>query len=329
TGTFRANITQLSPGGGRVFTSWEGNNSTVTNIKDVNNNKYNFERAKEEIDNCRYPQNVSEPLAAALFVPRNEKLVKIDGNLIIHAVLAGEKAIKANKEDIVSTQRESEKNSLAIITERHRALAAARASDRNLDIQSHLFEGATENQRALASNPANNYREDRKPTTVDGSLQQWFREGLAGPVMSSGMCTEVFQFDASFNSPVTNRNSRFVASVSSNVVNGSMEHSRNNSSGSKMNEARRSGPVNILKNRRVSYAVPLPPASPPLNVRNERNLTDHTERIHEDRGYQRNSTIPSSMVVSVLVDPVETGDEGMLSSGSLSRIFVVVLIDRV
>ncbi|GLJ44331.1 hypothetical protein SUGI_0928290 [Cryptomeria japonica] len=334
--TFRSNVTELSPGlyllngGGRVLTSWKGYNSTVPHFKPVNNNIYDLDRGKgkgkEEIINSAYPQNLSEPLVASLFVPRNDKLVKIDGNLIIHAVLAGEKALKSNKEDIVSDKRESEKNSLALITERHRALAVARAAGPNFEMRNHLYEAAAENQRALASNSKNDYKEDRKPTSVDRSLQQWFREGHAGPVLGSGMCTEVFQFDTSPNSPATTRNSRIVTSVSSSVANGSVEQSRNSSSGSKINEARRLGQINNLKNRRVSYAVPLPPARSSLNVTNERNLTDHTERIHEDRGYQRQ---PSSMVVSVLVDPRETGDEGMLSSGSLSRIFVVVLIDRV
>lgn len=37
--------------------------------------------------------NGSEPLVVSLFVPRNEKLVKIDGNLVIHSVLASEKAV--------------------------------------------------------------------------------------------------------------------------------------------------------------------------------------------------------------------------------------------
>ncbi|KAF9600209.1 hypothetical protein IFM89_005033 [Coptis chinensis] len=38
---------------------------------------------------------------------------------------------------------------------------------------------------------------ESKVKCTDGSLQKWFREGLAGPTLSSGMCTEVFQFDVS------------------------------------------------------------------------------------------------------------------------------------
>ncbi|KAG7561114.1 Basic-leucine zipper domain [Arabidopsis thaliana x Arabidopsis arenosa] len=49
-------------------------------------------RNVSETGNLGPPRNSSEPLVASLFVPRNEKLVKIDGNLIIHSVLASEKA---------------------------------------------------------------------------------------------------------------------------------------------------------------------------------------------------------------------------------------------
>ncbi|KAL0359653.1 UNVERIFIED_CONTAM: bZIP transcription factor 17 [Sesamum angustifolium] len=45
--------------------------------------------------------NGSEPLAASLYVPRNDKLVKIDGNLIIHSVLASEKAMASHGKGVV------------------------------------------------------------------------------------------------------------------------------------------------------------------------------------------------------------------------------------
>lgn len=365
-------------GGGRVLTSWdkEGNSTEVTvsnnHLGDVHvdmeigpgrlpgsekrHDKRNatFTDHYTDSDNDRmrmnsyiYPENNSSTaLVASLFVPRNDKLVKIDGNLIIHAVLAGEEASRAssasqsrcNKDghvDSISLKTESEKNSLAVRTERHRALAAAAAattdSGRNVDTNTEFLGDATKNPnyRALASNFRTSYREDMESTAVDRSLQQWFQEGLAGPVLSSGMCTEVFQFDASPNSPSTTANSKIVTSVASRIANNSGGQSSNNSSGSKINEAHRSAPVYPSKNRRVSYAVPLPPARAPLKDRNERNFTDHAEIIHEERGYRRNNTAPSSMVVSILVDPRETNDDGMLSSGSLSRIFVVVLVDSV
>lgn len=365
-------------GGGRVLTSWdkERNFTEVTasnnHLGDVHldmelgpgrlpgsekrNDKRNatFTDHYTDSDNDRmkmnsyiYPENNSSTaLVASLFVPRNDKLVKIDGNLIIHSVLAGEEASRSlsasqsrcNKDghvDNISLKTESEKNSLAVRTERQRALAAAAAattdSGRNVDTSPEFLGNAAENPnyRALASNFRTSYREDMESTAVDRSLQQWFQEGLAGPVLSSGMCTEVFQFDASPNSPSTTANSKIVTSVASRIANNSGGQSSNNSSGSKINEAQRSAPVYPSKNRRVSYAVPLPPARAPLKDIIERNFTDHAEIIHEERGYRRNNTAPSSMVVSILVDPRETSDDGMLSSGSLSRIFVVVLVDSV
>lgn len=374
----RAGLLLKPGGGGRVLTSWdEGGNFTEVTVRnnplgDVHvdmdigtgrlpgsekrHDKRNatftdhYTHSDSDLMNMNsyiYPEkNGSAALVASLFVPRNDKLVKIDGNLIIHAVLAGEKASRAssasqsrgNKDghvDTISLKKESEKNSLAVRTERHRALAAAAAattdSGRNVDTNTKFLGDAAENSnyRALASNFRTSYRDDMESTAVDRSLQQWFQEGLAGPVLSSGMCTEVFQFDASPNSPSTTANSKLVTSVASRIANNSGGRPSNNSSGSKINEARRSAPVYMSKNRRVSYAVPLPPAGPPLKDRNERNFTDHAEIIHEERGYRGNNTAPSSMVVSILVDPRETNDDGMLSSGSLSRIFVVVLVDSV
>lgn len=366
-GLYRGGLLLKPRSGGRVLTSWDkGGNSTEVIDMDIGTGRltgserrhdkrnHTFTDHYTHSDNDRmkmnsyiYPENNSSAaLVASLFVPRNDKLVKIDGNLIIHAVLAGEKASRASSasqargnkdghEDTISLRKESERNSLAVRTERHRALAAAAAattdSARNVDTNTKFRGDAKQNPnyKALASNFKTSYRDDMESTAVDRSLQQWFQEGLAGPVLSSGMCTEVFQFDASLNSPSTTTNSKLVTSVASRIANNSSGQSGNNSSGSKINEARRSGPVYKSKNRRVSYAVPLPPARPPLKDINERNFTDHAEIIHEERRYRGNNTAPSSMVVSILVDPRETNDDGLLSSGSLSRIFVVVLVDSV
>lgn len=366
-GLYRGGLLLKPRSGGRVLTSWDkGGNSTDVIDMDIGTGRLTGSERRHDkrnptftdhyrhsdndrmkMNNYIYPENNnSTALVASLFVPRNDKLVKIDGNLIIHAVLAGEKASRAlsasqsrgNKDghvDTISLQKEYEKNSLAVRTERHRALAAAAAattdSARNVDTNTKFLGDATQNPnyRALASNFKTSYRDDMESTAVDRSLKQWFQEGLAGPVLSSGMCTEVFQFDASPNSPSTTTNSKLVTSVASRIANNSNGQFSNNSSGSKINETRRSGSVYMSKNRRVSYAVPLPPARPPLKDRNERNFTDHAEIIHEERRYRGNNTAPSSMVVSILVDPRETNDDGMLSSGSLSRIFVVVLVDSV
>ncbi|KAJ4905084.1 bZIP transcription factor 49 [Raphanus sativus] len=134
----------------------------------------------------------SELLVASLFVPRNEKLVKLDGNLIIHPV---------------STSKEDKLNS----------------------------------------------------TAANGEMKQWFLEGVAGPMFSSEMCTEVFQFD--------------VSSTSGSIRPASQQPKNNNDT-------------------------------------------------HKPF---------SSMLVSVLTDPREEGDDGEMAGGtkSLSRVFIVVLVDGV
>ncbi|CAF2266051.1 hypothetical protein YC2023_044469 [Brassica napus] len=107
--------------------------------------------------------NGSELLGASLFVPRNEKLVKLDGNLIIHSILASE-------EDTASD------------------------STRTRDMSKYLN---TEKRKTDDS------KEKLNSTRTNGEVQQWFREGVAGPMFSSGMCTEVFQFDVSSTSGAT------------------------------------------------------------------------------------------------------------------------------
>lgn len=52
--------------------------------------------------------NASEPLFASLYVPRNDGLVKIDGNLIIHSVLASEKATALAKKNITASVKSKE-----------------------------------------------------------------------------------------------------------------------------------------------------------------------------------------------------------------------------
>ncbi|KAK6791893.1 hypothetical protein RDI58_010974 [Solanum bulbocastanum] len=54
------------------------------------NNKKNTNKAANEF---AHVGNGSDPLEASLYVPRNDKLVEIDGNLIIQFVLASEKAM--------------------------------------------------------------------------------------------------------------------------------------------------------------------------------------------------------------------------------------------
>ncbi|KAH9675239.1 bZIP transcription factor 17 [Citrus sinensis] len=241
------------------------------------------------------PRNASEPLVASLYVPRNDKLVKIDGNLIIHSVLAGEKAMASHD---ASKANSKEATGLAIPKDFSPALAIPDVRG-NGARHSHFYRNPAERQRAISSGSTDALKDHMKSSAANGKLQQWFQEGLSGPLLSSGMCTEVFQFDAS---PAPG-----AIIPASSVANMTAEHRQNATQ------------VNRGRNRRILHRLPVP-------------LTNITgERKVQKESFAGNKSA-SSMVVSVLVDPRETGDgdvEGMISPKSLSRIFVVVLLDSV
>uniref|UniRef100_A0A5B6YV32 Putative bZIP transcription factor family protein 10 n=1 Tax=Davidia involucrata TaxID=16924 RepID=A0A5B6YV32_DAVIN len=224
--------------------------------------------------------NASEPLVASLYVPRNDNLVKIDGNLIIHSVLASEKAMA------------SRETGLAVA--RNLAPAIPVPAGRNNGRHPHIYSRTTGRQRALASGAAG--KESLKSKMADGKL------------LHSGMCTEVFQFDVSSASAP----GAIISATS--VRNVSAEHRQNLPHLSKG------------RNRRILHHLPIPlPGS-------VQNITKEHVGSNSERGKFHGNNSLSSMVVSVLVDPREAGDsdsDGMMGPKSLSRIFVVVLLDSV
>ncbi|XP_074306787.1 bZIP transcription factor 39-like [Silene latifolia] len=237
--------------------------------------------------------NASEPLVASLYVPRNDKLVKIDGNLIIHSVLASEKAMAAEG------SKTSEETGLAIHGSYPPYPTPVPGS--NNWRRPHLDRNQNGRQRALGSSST-----DFTPIGSDGKLQEWFREGLAGPMLSSGMCTEVFQFD--------------VSPTPGSIVPATSVANR--TSEERLNSTR----PNIPKNRRILHGHAIPFKDPTANSTEER-MHSH----EQNDGLQGNKS-RSSVVVSVLVDPREVGDgdgESVIGSKTLPRIFVVVLIDSV
>ncbi|KAG7962150.1 hypothetical protein I3843_09G051000 [Carya illinoinensis] len=249
--------------------------------------------------------NASEPLVASLYVPRNDKLVKIDGNLIIHSVLASEKAMASQVTPVKEVNRET---GLAIPGDLAPALAIPEVGGNRVR-HCHVFRNPTGGQKALASGSTDTLKDHLKSTAVDGKLHQWFREGLAGPMLSSGMCTEVFQFDVS---PASASGAIVPASSVSNVP---AEHQQN---ATRLNKGGR--------NRRILNGLPASLAGSNYNITEE-----HIRKTSQKKGFQGNKS-SSPMIVSVLVDPREAGDievDGMIKPNSLSRIFVVVLLDSV
>lgn len=122
------------------------------------------------------PRNASEPLVASLYVPRNDKLVKIDGNLIIHSVLASEKAMASHD---ASKANNKEVTGLAIPKDFSPALAIPDVRG-NGARHSHLYRNPAERQRAISSGSADELKDHIKSSAANGKLQQWFREGLSG-----------------------------------------------------------------------------------------------------------------------------------------------------
>ncbi|NP_001152144.2 bZIP transcription factor 60 [Zea mays] len=239
------------------------------------------------------PQRASETLPALLYLPKNGKHVKINGNLVIKSIVASEKAsLQMSGNDGKRPQNQEEETRLAIpgyVT----PLKAGEVMEST--------EGMMNNELlALAPADGSMYREE------DGLLPQWFSEAMSGPLLSSGMCTEVFQFDVSPSSAHPNG----IIPVYSNAMSNSSQNFTQD-----LPPAR----VRTVKNRRISYSEAIPLRG------STSNDTEHLKSF--------GSTKPvSSVVVSVLADPREAGDgdgEGRISSKSLSRILVVVLIDSV
>lgn len=95
--------------------------------------------------------------------------MKIDGNLIIHSVLASEKASRIKNKE----------TGLAIPENFSPALAIPGAID-NGGKHSREYRNHAERHMALSSGSADALKDHFKSTAADGKMQQWFREGLAG-----------------------------------------------------------------------------------------------------------------------------------------------------
>ncbi|GAB2267107.1 hypothetical protein Dimus_002092 [Dionaea muscipula] len=242
--------------------------------------------------------NTSEPLVASLYVPRNDKLVKIDGNLIIHSIMATEKSRSSPAEG----KTIGDETSLAL-AENYGPPYPIPGIGRTNIRHSQMDRDVNGRHRALGSVSTDDFRS----FPSDGKLQQWFREGLAGPMLSSGMCTEVFQFDVS---PTPG-----AIVPAAPVANITASDTRRNSTQLKK-----------TMNRRILHGNSIPVSGHTLNVTKE-----HVAPNSQPDKLPGNKS-RSSVIVNVLVDPREAGDgddEGIMGAKALSRIFVVVLIDSV
>lgn len=148
-------------------------------ISDRNNYERGRKLAEEmsELKNSScfgHRDNASEPLLASLYVPRNDKLVKIDGNLIIHSIMASEKAMASQ-----DAQGKKEKSETGLAIARDSALAIPEVG-RNRGQHPNVYRVSSEQRRAIGSGSAKTLKDHMKSSATDGKMQQWFREGIAG-----------------------------------------------------------------------------------------------------------------------------------------------------
>lgn len=274
-----------------------------------------------------YERNGSVPLAATLFVPRNDRLVRVEGNLIIHSILAGDKAAG---ESINMHQRREELKWKGVRMQEHED--RGQALDANLKalavkVTTEEKGALVDLRKALAAKSRSDHDEGGiHSVQEDGTLQQWFMEGLAGPVFSSGMCTELFQFETS------------VARSTPSSATTSHGHEMNDlveNSTIKLHEhgPRKAGRWISSARKDTSYAVPLPPAGHKVTFdgsSKKRNVTGSSERFKPEEEVKDQKYHRSSIVVSVLAGS-EFGDPARLPGGLKGRpqIFVVVLVDSV
>lgn len=158
---------------GTNYEKYSGGRDIVKDKHQVRGQGGGGEVTKDGMDEFAQVGNGSVPLAASLYVPRNDKLVKIDGNLIIHSVLASEKAMASQNDP---SEKVGVDTQLAVPGD---LAPVVPVSGGRL---SNPHRNPSEPQRALGSP----YMKDSlKSSAADGRLQQWFREGLEGWYISS------------------------------------------------------------------------------------------------------------------------------------------------
>uniref|UniRef100_M1D8R4 BZIP family transcription factor n=1 Tax=Solanum tuberosum TaxID=4113 RepID=M1D8R4_SOLTU len=195
--------------------------------------------------------NGSDPLATSLYVPRNDKLVEIDRNLIIQSVLASKKATTSHG----SADKKNRELGLTVCGDLAPSIPG---------IHPRLYRSPAVGEWVHGSEEKENENE---------TMRQWYLEGVAGPLFSSDTCIEVFEFDASSSAPQS---------------------------------------IVLVTNAR--------------DISMEESISEEQIGTNGKReNVSRNKSL-SSLVVSVLVN----GDgDGIMGPNSVSRIFIVVLIDSV
>uniref|UniRef100_M1DRD9 Transcription factor hy5 n=1 Tax=Solanum tuberosum TaxID=4113 RepID=M1DRD9_SOLTU len=116
----------------------------------------NQQNSNKVVDEFVHVGNGSDPLAASLYVPRNDKLVEIDGSLIIKSVLASEKAIASYG----SADKKNREPGLTVPRDLSPSIPG---------IHPRLYRSTAVGERVLGS-------EEKK--NVKATMEQWYLEGV-------------------------------------------------------------------------------------------------------------------------------------------------------
>jgi hypothetical protein len=137
------------------------------------------------------PTNTSQLFAASVFVPGANGLVKVDGNLIIQAVMAGDKAAKnhSEKKRKSGSKKKKEMKQSAKASSELRALKSlsVKALDNLVSREPKVVKNATTTGPFVTARPlsgnVNSVVEANNPVSPvlrAGALQQWMLGGLHG-----------------------------------------------------------------------------------------------------------------------------------------------------
>ncbi|KAH0682874.1 hypothetical protein KY285_020376 [Solanum tuberosum] len=259
----------------------------------------NHQNNNKAVDEFVHVGNGSDPLATSLYVPRNDKLVEIDRNLIIQSELASEKAMASHG----SADKKNRELGLTV----HGDLAPSIPG-----IHPRLYRSPVVGEWVHGSEEKENVKETMQSNLLFliemNSSSYYTLKNINGgkssysfkwPLFSSDTCIEVFEFDASSSTPqsiVLVTNARHI----------SMEERQNG--------------TRLHRNRRILNGPPVSLSRPSHSISEEQTGTNGKRE-----NVSRNKSL-SSLVVSVLVD----GDGyGIMGPNFVSRIFIVVLIDSV
>lgn len=177
-------LSRLNYGNGVVV---DGNDRSRGRVLAVREPKgvVGMEQGRQDRSSWKSSNASGEPLLASLYVPRNDKMVKIDGNLIIHSVIASEKA--GGSEKSVSERKGGGGESTGLVVHGDLGSALVVSNQR----APHSCRGSSEKLGELGSGSWDECGDEKELSASEGPLQRWFREGLAGENLSLSLFRDV------------------------------------------------------------------------------------------------------------------------------------------